>query len=210
MSRSKSLYILSRPVYKNILVFLLEFHEDRKKKITIEHFKYLLLKGYKETMLPRLEEEERRELMEVFSISPFNKNKLRELWEEYRRGEIDKDTYDQVSTILRKNLLSTLEKRGLYDRDVYVTSVVNLRKYLRNLREMGLIERHERKHKKPYYRLTNLGLSYILRYLLHESIDKLIPPSDTRMLYTLHLMILQHTAYKLKIGSFDTTKRGYP
>ncbi len=207
MSRSKSLYILSRPVYKNILVFLLEFHEDREKKITIEHFKYLLLKGYKETMLPRLEEKEKKELMEVFSISPFNQAKLKELWEEYRRGEIDKKTYDEASDDLKKDLISTLEKRGLYDRNVYVTSVVNLRKYLRRLIEMGLIERHERKDGKPFYRLTNLGFSYILRYLLHKSIDELIPPSDTGMLYALHLMILQHTAYKLKIGGFDNKKK---
>lgn len=165
-------YVFNNQKYLNILALIKEYSDpNNDKKITIKHLKFVLLKGFK----PSGFEEEK---MISFFSDPYGfQQEKQKLKDEYENKIVDKDVYLEVSKMLKFNSIEKLKLLGIFsDLEKHkITGEANLRKYLRNLKNLDLIKLIARKKADPYYLLTSKGLNKMVRLTLHNSIDTLIP-----------------------------------
>lgn len=180
-------YVMGQQKYLNILQVIQEYSDPNyNQRVTIDHLRFKFLKNYKQFDINE------DEMLSFFSETPFYKIKKKEYSDYLKRGTITKKTY--------KTAIKTIElqqQKNVHTTDKKTTGDANLKKYLRNLKNLGLIEQIPVKKGKPYYVLTRQGMDKILRVMVHKTID-LIPDGTLAMLEVFSYLSKLILSQKLK------------
>lgn len=165
--------VFYKPKYLVILRLINAYSEPlSKKKIKMSHLKWALIKEY------RSNHKNREEKMESFFVSDFDKVLMEKV---------------KIKNHFKKGLIKRLEEMGILTNNIRFTSEPALRKYVKNLVDLGLIEGKKDKKGYHYYSLTELGIIKTTRFLIHHTIDSMIPDDITT------LTMLQKTIFAIWI-----------
>lgn len=130
-------YALKQPHYRNILSLITDA-QKRGKKIKFEHLKYILVKN----TAKKLSDKKIKELKKFFA------------WEKTETWPSGDGKVREIRSIIE--FLEYISK----DLTKKMNRVNDLWGFLKNLIDLGLIERRKSRRKKAYYRMTLNGIFY--------------------------------------------------
>lgn len=143
--------VFKQPHYTNILMLIADA-QARKKKITFEKLKIILVKGIGD----KLPDSKIKELRDFFQYAK------PEIWPS-QTGK-PREVYSIVE------FMSSIGKELEYEKQ-QISSINNLTNFLTKLIGLGLIERKPAGRKKPYYKITTKGIFYLKRYEINLEVE---------------------------------------
>ncbi len=161
-------YVMTKQRYLNILKLIQEYSNARfPKYITIDHLRYKLLDNWKKFDINE------QEMLKFFRETPFYSKTKKTNKSVLQEGYITKERYDKVI-----NNLEIMQRRFDFPSDEKISDDANLKKYLRNLKKLGLLKQIPVKKGKPYYICTEKGMDKFLRYRVEQVLKQIPDGSD--------------------------------
>jgi len=171
-------YVIKQQKYLNILKLIQEYsNANQPKYITIDHLRYIFLDNWKKFDINE------QGMLSFFKETPFYSmdKKLNKLL--LQDGEITKERSDMLI-----NSLELMQRKlVVFSSDEKITGDANLKKYLRNLKKLGLVCQKSVKKEKPYYACTEEGLDKLLRHRIEQLFKRI--PDDSDAMYKIFMFI---------------------
>jgi len=170
-------YVMTQQKYLIILKLIQEYSNAYiPEYITIDHLRYKFLDNWKKFNINE------QEMLSFFKEAPiYSMDKILCILL-LRDGEIDVERFD----MLIKNF--EIKQRTLdFSSDEKITGDANLKKYLRNLKNLELVYQKSVKKGKPYYACTEKGEEKLLRYKVEQLLKQI--PDDSKTMYEIFMLI---------------------
>jgi len=170
-------YIMKQQKYLNILKIIQKYSNAYiPEYITIDHLRYKFLENWKKFDI------DEQEMLSFFKETPYFTTDKKLCISLLMNGEIDIERFDMII----KNL--ELKQRRLdFSSDEKISSDANLKRYLRNLKNLDLLKQIPVKKGKPYYVCTENGEEKLLRYKVEQLLKQI--PDDSKTMYEIFMFI---------------------